>query len=198
MSESAATLAQLCNLIYLQVEGWDDYWVRDDVVIARSGNTLVLRGSVTANDWMRDADDVPEYHKQLGWCHKGFLTGMDDVFAEVRNSVAPGVNITGHSLGGARARLLAGLFAVNGIQVGTLCVFGSPKPAAQRLVELIQASGMQHVSYRNNADIVPTLPPFGFVHTEEWTLLKSDPAVTNFASLRDHSMDLYCAALAVS
>lgn len=196
MTETAYTLAQLCNLIYDQAEGWDDYWSLDDVVIARSGNTLVLRGSVTTEDWLRDGDAMPVWHSRLGFVHRGFVTGMDDVYAEVKDKVQAGFTITGHSLGGARARILAALFAVNGMPPAKVVTFGSPKPAFINLRRIFEKSPIEHISYRFGRDVVPTLPPIGdFVHTEEWIALEGHSAPENLEPLRDHSMDLYCKAL---
>lgn len=193
---SDLTLATLADLVYSQTVGWDDYWVINGVVIARSDNTLVLRGSVTAEDWCRDFDAMPQWHPQLGFCHKGMLAGMDEVFAAVRGKMTGPAHITGHSLGGARARLLAGLFIVNFLSVETLCTFGSPKPAYVNLQRIIEKSGVRHCSYRNRNDVVPTLPPLGdFVHTEDWTAVDAAPAIDNFEPLRDHQMALYIKAL---
>jgi hypothetical protein len=196
--------AQQSARIYSDSTGWANYWTFDDVVVGHAqvdgSDILVLRGSVNVDDWMRDAAAVPEWHPQLGFCHAGFLAGMDDVFAEVCRALGAKLTITGHSLGGARARILAGLFACNGLPVDTLTVFGSPKPAFVNLARIIQKSGMKHTSYRNRNDIVPTvpltLPPcFDFVHTEDWTQCDAAPDVANLEPLRDHSISLYCAAL---
>jgi len=197
--------AQESARIYTDRTNWAHYWTFDDVIVGHQvidGDDLIaLRGSADTEDWVRDAAAIPEWHHDLGFVHAGFLAGMDDVFAEVRAAVGPKLAITGHSLGGARARILAGLFACNGISVDTLTVFGSPKPAFVNLSRIIQKSGMQHTSYRNRNDIVPTLPltipPCGdFVHTEDWTPLNAAPAIMNLEPLRDHSIDLYVRAMA--
>lgn len=170
--------------------------------LAKVGDTWVvaLRGSANMDDWVHDFAAIPVWHRQLGFCHAGFLDEMDDVFAAVRAVVSGKVVITGHSLGGARARILAALFAYNGIPVDTLCVFGSPKPAFTNLARIIQKSGMTHLSYRNRNDIVPSVPltiePFlDFVHTEDWMALNAEPSETNLEPLRDHSIDLYIQGL---
>jgi hypothetical protein len=183
---------------------FDRIFTDDGVVIghAKMGDTdvLALRGSSNADDWMHDFSAIPEWHSQLGFCHAGFLAGMDDAFAAVRAVVGPHVAITGHSLGGARARILAALFAVNGVPVDTLCVFGSPKPAFINVARVIQKSGMAHSSYRFANDIVPTAPltiePWlDFEHTEPYTALAGHSAPGNLAPLRDHAIDNYFDAL---
>jgi hypothetical protein len=201
---AAGVLAGLCNDLYAGADGFVQVWTQDDVVVGLArvdgADVLVLRGSMTAEDWLRDFEAVPEWHPQLGYCHSGFLRGMDDVFASARAIVGPAVAITGHSLGGARARILAGLFAVNGLPVAQLCTFGAPKPAFVNLARIIQKSGMVHSSYRNRRDVVPTVPLtvwpfFEFVHSEDWTACDAAPEATNLEPLRDHSCALYVKAL---
>lgn len=205
MAISHFALADLCRRIYATADGWLNYWIIDDVVVGHTkiddADVIVLRGSVTAEDWARDADAMPEWHPQLGYCHAGFLAGMDSVFAKVKIAVGGKVIITGHSLGGARARILAGLFAVNGIPVDTVCTFGSPKPAFPNLARIIEKAGITHVSYRNRNDPVPMMPLTiallaDFVHTEQWIAVNSAPDKSDLTPLRDHSISLYCTALA--
>jgi hypothetical protein len=203
---TASQAAKLCRNLYDPVPAavFKKIWTYDNVVVGLAGiddvDVLVLRGSAKAEDWMRDACAVPEWHPQLGFCHAGFLAGMDDVFAEVRTAVGAKVAITGHSLGGARARILAGLFACNGVPIDTLCVFGSPKPAFVNLARIVEKSGINHSSYRNRNDVVPTVPltfapVLDFVHTEQWTDLNAAPDAANLEPLRDHSIDLYVQGL---
>lgn len=189
-------MAEACSNLYERDTGWDHYWAIDDVVVAHQHiddtDLLVLRGSLTAGDWVRDALAVPVWHDQLGFVHAGFLKGMDEVFAEVRKVVGPKVVITGHSLGGARARILAALFAVDGLRSGVLHTFGSPKPGFMNLARIVQKSGWEHSSDRNRNDIVPTLAMLPYwEHTEPWTPVNAAPAEDDLAPLRDHSMALY-------
>lgn len=201
---AAHVLAELCNDLYAGDAGFAQVWANDDVVVGLArvdgADVLVLRGSVTAEDWMRDFAALPVWHDKLGFVHAGFAMGMDDAFAEVRAAVGPRVVITGHSLGGARGRILAAMFAVHGMQVEQLCVFGSPKPAFANLGRIIEKSGMAHESYRNRRDVVPTvplrIPPFlDFVHTEPWQACDAAPGEKDLEPLRDHSCALYAQAL---
>lgn len=195
-------LAQLSSDIYASPDVFDKYWVADDVIVGLKVvdgvNVIVLRGSLTAEDWLRDGCAVPVWHEKLGFVHAGFMQGMDDVFTEVCKALdEKPIEITGHSLGGSRARDLAALFTVNKIQVQQLCTFGSPKPAFINLARIIQKSGMAHFSYRNRNDVVPTLPhllPF-WEHTEPYVALDAAPEVDNLEPLRDHSIALYIKAL---
>ncbi len=197
-------LAQLSAKIYDDATDWLHYLEIDGVIVghAKDGDTdiLVLRGSATAEDWLRDGNAIPAWHPDLGMVHTGFIVGMDAVFAQVQSLVGPKVAITGHSLGGARARILAAMFAYKKLPVEMLCVFGSPKPAFMNLARIISKSGMVHLSYRNRNDVVPTLPLtlpllLDYEHTEQWTSVNAAPALDCLEPLRDHSSVLYVQAL---
>jgi hypothetical protein len=204
-------LAQASNDIYATSSARFGQVIDVDGVLAGIEQTedtdiVSLRGSKVPKDWMRDFSAVPVWHPKLGFVHSGFIIGMDDIFEVSRNKVGQGgrkIAITGHSLGGAHARLLAAMYACEGIQVDILCVFGSPKPGFTNLARIIQKSGMQHTSYRNRNDVVPTVPLtlepiLDFVHTEQWIAVDAAPASTDFEALRDHSCELYVEALSKS
>jgi hypothetical protein len=193
-------MAEACDNLYSQASGWDNYWTIGGVVIAHQRiddtDLLVLRGSLTTEDWVRDALAVPVWHDQLGFVHAGFAEDMDDVYATVSKVVGPKVAITGHSLGGARGRILTALFAVSGKPIDELVTFGSPKPGFINLARVVQKCGSAHTSYRNRNDIVPTLAMLPcWEHTEPWTALNAAPAQDDLAALRDHSATLYRAGL---
>lgn len=200
MMVSHLMMAEACENLYSRALGWDNYWVVGGVVIAHQRiddtDLLVLRGSLTTEDWIRDALAVPVWHDQLGFVHAGFSEDMGDVYATVSKVAGPKVAVTGHSLGGARARILAALFAVNGKPADELVTFGSPKPGFTNLARVVQKSGTRHCSYRNRNDIVPTLAMLPYwEHTEPWTALNAAPAEDDLAPLRDHSIALYRTAL---
>lgn len=204
MNPTPFKLAQLSHAIYDPLGEFDQLWTIKGVVIALAKvddvDVLVLRGSATAEDWMRDAGAFPQWHSDIGFCHAGFLIGMDEVFATVRAVVGPKVVITGHSLGGARARILAALFVVNKVPVQMVCVFGSPKPGFANIGRVLAKGGVEHLSHRNRNDVVPLTPgvlPF-WQHTEDWIAVDAAPAVSNLEPLRDHSSELYVKALSGS
>jgi pimeloyl-ACP methyl ester carboxylesterase len=196
---SPAVCAQLSADIY----GGKDFgkmWTIGGVVIGLKRvdgfDVLALRGSLTVEDWMRDFEVLPVWHSGLGFVHGGFLEDMDEVYATVSAVVGPNVVTTGHSLGGARARILAAMFAVAGKPVSMVCVFGSPKPGFENLARVIQKSGTVHLSYRNRRDVVPLVPmaPW-WAHPEDWTVCDAAPSADNLEALRDHSSALYVQAL---
>src|SRR5438270_6715240 len=115
---------------------WDQAWAREGVQVGlrHVGDTDVIafRGSVDAQDWLRDFQGWPTLHPRLGYCHSGFLQGMDTVAEELGMAVAYQARpfiLTGHSLGAARALLVAGLFVAQKKMLPSAVVtFGTPKP----------------------------------------------------------------------
>lgn len=194
----AATLARLCaNLYDDKSEGWLHHFVIEDIVFAHvkvdDSDVLVFRGSITALDWIRDAEGWPAWDSKLGFVHAGFLRHMDDALETVRPFLGQKVVITGHSLGGARARVMAALLIVNGLPINQVTVFGSPRPAFENLSRILQKSGAIHTSYRNRNDPVPLVPGIlpNWTHPEQWIALNEAPAADDLEPLRDHHIELY-------
>lgn len=200
-------LAQLCADLYQDDPAdpkWAHRWDMDGIVLGHAilegEDVIVFRGSLTALDWLRDVEGWPTFHERLGFVHAGFIRFMDAILGAT-SAVLPGpVVIIGHSLGGARARDLAALRAINGLPVTQLVTFGSPKPGFANLSRIIQKSGMIHASYRNCNDPVPLVPgilPL-WEHPEPWIALNEHAAADDLEPLRDHHIGLYvrgCAAL---
>ena len=200
---SPLELAQLCSDIYSITENFVIYDC-DGVYVGlrRVGDIdlFVFRGSATVEDWMHDIDLLVVNHPQLGWCHEGMLTGIDKAFEWVKSQIREGckASFTGHSLGGAHARFMAGLFIANNLQTDILMTFGSPKPSFKELKVLISSSTINHSSYRHLKDIVPELPPeiLGFMHTEDWIELGGDSASV-LEDFSDHLIQYYIGSLSL-
>jgi hypothetical protein len=161
-----------------------------------------MRGSVTVDDWMRDAEALPAWDAQLGFCHKGFLEGLNDVFLEIQKAVPTGTSltITGHSLGGARARLLAAKCLFNSMPVAAVTVFGSPRPAFSSVTTLLDGHPeCEHTSFRNRKDVVCCVPPpwMGYEHTEQYFLVDSGAVEEGevWEGPEDHHIALYVRAV---
>lgn len=182
---------------------WDHYWDSDGVVLAHrvvgADHVLAFRGSVTAMDWARDAAAVPVVDREVGMVHGGFAAGLDGALAKAMAVITDGapISLTGHSLGGARARISAAKLMLRGLRVVSVHVFGSPKPGFGRIARIIGAGDCLHMSYRHGEDPVPSLPPGGlWEHTEPWKQLPDvTPSEDGLAEvvddLFDHRIDNY-------
>jgi pimeloyl-ACP methyl ester carboxylesterase len=189
-------LAQLCQALYASaapaMAAGIAYEVTDSVICCR--------GSQVTEDWIRDFAVLPRWTR-LGVVHAGFWAGMLDLYAAVKGVTNP--VIVGHSLGAAHARLLAGLFILDGKPVRDLVAFASPRPAFANLRRVIEKGGAPHRSYRFSNDPVPTVPfeiPFlpdalTWQHTEPWTKLAGTTGDENLDPLRDHAIANYVTAL---
>jgi Lipase (class 3) len=75
------------------------------------GIALIFRGSVTLQDWLRDAEAIadPSPHEGLGPVHPGFFAGLPELWTrlKLRLTQKPCI-VAGHSLGAARASLFTG------------------------------------------------------------------------------------------
>ena len=68
------------------------------------------------------------------------------------------VTLTGHSLGAARACILAGELAALSRPIAELILFGCPRPGFATLASMVQQSVQRIASYRNGNDPVTQVP----------------------------------------
>lgn len=202
MSLTDADLAELCAASYKPAYQWDNAWSAQDIHVAHKLiegiDVIVFRGSVDYIDWVRDFKGIPEKHPRLGWCHDGFLDYMDLVFEEVMAVIGRDIIVTGHSLGAARASILAGLLVSHGSKLVARVVFGEPRPGFNQLATILRQSGAQLRSYRNGSDPVTQVPElFGrYVHPSPLIALHAEPQRhDDMDVLRYHDIDLYLSAL---
>ena len=131
-------------------------------VVADERNLVVaLRGTDEAVDWITNLKTA-QTRGFGGAVHRGFVDSVALIWPQVWEKVAQSrdndqtIWITGHSLGGALATILAAKFATEGLEPYMTCTFGAPRvfnPAA--------ASAYLPRLYRfvNKGDLVPTVPP---------------------------------------
>jgi surfactin synthase thioesterase subunit len=91
---------------------------------------------------------------------------MDDLVPLILPFVRPGTVICGHSLGGARALIMAALLALSGKPPDRVVTFGAPRPGFVKLADLL--APIKITAYRNGTgamrsdgsshDIVTDLP----------------------------------------
>ncbi|XP_039817928.1 lipase-like isoform X2 [Panicum virgatum] len=152
--------------------------------------------------------------KQEIQVHSGFLGAYDSVrnriMALIRYAVGYQdeedaenisrwhVYVTGHSLGGALATLLAlelssSQMAKNGVIFVTMYNFGSPRVGNRRFAEVYNAKVKDSWRIVNHRDIIPTVPRLmGYCHVEAPVYLKfgdSKDALVNNGILDDEDQD---------
>jgi hypothetical protein len=206
-------IAQLVDAIYAHPgdnPGWDHlddgsdgdgvYWATK-----RLGpmTVVVFRGSVTAEDFARDAAAPYWIDRDLGPVHLGFLQGMKDVWEELQPILALPWIAAGHSLGAARALILAGLASRVEMAPASVVVFGEPRPGFQRLADILKAVPIR--SYRNMdadghdlvTDVPYHLPPvWPYVHPRALIDVSEHPSdPSDHGPFRYHHMGLYLAAV---
>jgi pimeloyl-ACP methyl ester carboxylesterase len=135
--------------------------VKDVRVVAFAGTDPI----VLAN-WISDFD----IRRSDGGAAEGFAIALKAVEDDILSRLPPDkpVVVTGHSLGGALAVLLARRLAETQRQVVAVYTFGMPRPGLAVFAEAYKASALPSRTYRlvHGDDIVPTVAPseLGFRH----------------------------------
>ena len=171
----------------------DIYPHEDDVLIDRSidGYTiLAIEGTKEKTDWLTNI----KFLLKSDDCHRGFknnsyrslskLVCDYEALDKKRKLI-----ITGHSLGGATATLIADLIYPNNQNIA-LITAGSPRPGGRKLKERLK--NVEHLRFVYGDDIVPKTPPWvcGYVHTHQPIPLE-DANDTRFDGVADHNMGSY-------
>lgn len=158
--------------------------------------TITCRGSVTTIDWWHDLLSVEQVsHPILGIVGSGFLEGVEDTFTSIRKSVqmpnGSTIKIYGHSLGGAHALYLAGLFIYAGFRVEVI-VFETPRACGDKLVSML--APYSPIATCNGTDFVTRIPS-NLRHPCELTDLHCAPVTGDLGPFRyHHSALIVCAA----
>lgn len=176
--------------------------------LAREGDcdVIVLRGSVTLRDWLRDvlALTLPYTSRRMGPVHPGFYLGLDNCWSDIAKVLRPDapVVVTGHSLGAGRAAILTALMIDAGRAPAARIVFGEPKPGFAQLATYI--STVPGRSYRNgddrHHDLVTEMPfsfpPEDYEHASPLIKVCAPPPPDHsWGIFAYHHIELYLAAV---
>lgn len=105
----------------------------------------------------RQSGSVPQSLK----VHRGFQIGADLLLKEIRKKVdltGKRVTLTGHSLGGAIAKLSALKLLLSGINA-EVYTFGAPNATSHQGAAMVALNRLKLFNYRRSSDLVPLLPP---------------------------------------
>lgn len=156
------TPAVLCDLIYKKPEYFDRIFSNEFVYAGykflNGEPTIVCRGSDDFEDWRDDAESIETVdHLILGKVGKGFIAGIDDIYSQIKTALPNKefLKIYGHSLGGAHALYLAGLFVKDGYGV-EIVTLESPRASNEVLNAILQPYPVR--CYRNGSDFVTQVP----------------------------------------
>jgi triacylglycerol lipase len=141
----------------------------------QTGTTIV---AFAGTDPLSLANWVSDFNARLDrktGAAEGYQGAADAVTNDLRQLLARSVPqggkviVTGHSLGGAIAALIAArIDAEHPGSVDAVYTYGMPRPGGQGLVDSYNAAGLGKRTYRmvHGDDIVPTVAPssFGFLH----------------------------------
>jgi hypothetical protein len=126
---------------------------------ARRRQWVAVRGTANLRNVAEDAEYLKVEARELGiHVHEGFLMDARKVWSFARPLLRPGLEtrITGHSLGGALAVLLAMRLHVEGVPVARVVTFGQPKVTNKAGVGRFRELALLRVV--NHDDPVPLLP----------------------------------------
>jgi len=169
----ALRLGRLCHLAYEGEVGASAFVLRREypflhflpagngVVAGNSGEVVVaLTGTRHLLDWAHNlCDCLTEGYG--GRVHEGFALRAEQVWPEILAAVhvirtrEQPLRLTGHSLGGAVACLVARRLHSFGMAQATLHTFGAPRAGDLDFVEALDA---EHLRFETPADPVPVLP----------------------------------------
>lgn len=126
------------------------------------------------NDIKADLRAIPTISETVSRVHKGFKSEVDELWPMIREDIEDATTkkvwVTGHSLGAAMATIIASRLCLDDTLPTTnteeLYTYGSPRVGWRRYCNSLP---VVHHRWRNNNDIVTTVPPilFGFVHHGE-------------------------------
>jgi hypothetical protein len=179
------TLARICLHSETDAIGFDfidngaDTGVCFGIVKCDGYDIVCFRGSITAEDWMTDAQAEMISMQGIGQVHFGFSKNMLFVKAKLQTMIRPNPVVCGHSLGAARAAIYSGLLSQKiHDEPRKVALFGCPRPGAQQLADVCEPLNM--VSYRNwrdgvadpVTDVPLPFPEFPYEHARKFTEVK--------------------------
>ena len=176
------TAAYLAQQVYLQEPDWIAQTVDGTLFIG-------VEGTDSALDWRRNfefiftADDT-----HAGFANYATLLMSQMWAAGVDLCRAGQVVITGHSLGGAVATIIAAQLQDHHVPVH-LVTFGSPRPGGAKFRERLR---VPHHRFVHGMDLVPHMPlaALGFRHVSPAIVLPEDNDSV-LKGVADHDMSIY-------
>lgn len=124
--------------------------------------TISIRGTANKPNVFQDVEVALVKDSILGIAlHRGFQQDARSIYPDLKKYVRKDHNIrvTGHSLGGAVAAIIAGYLQQEGYDVTRVVTFGQPKYTTNKRSLL----GSRLTRVVHHQDVVPMVPPTGLV-----------------------------------
>lgn len=160
--------------------GSQAYWFMNE-----HDSVVVCRGT-EPNEWndiQADANALTALSETVGRVHRGFKREVDDLWPYLEEALAENdrpIWFTGHSLGGAMAKICALRCIVSKLKFEPeqLFTYGSPRVGDRKYVKYIE---LDHLRWVNNNDCITRVPPvfLGYRHSGREMYLD------RFGALRD-------------
>ena len=159
---------------------------------------ICIRGTANLSDWTTNI----KFLLRNKDTHRGFKINAQNILTKLimKNFLFTSTKkliITGHSLGGSTALVLADILICRILGKSDeiiLITFGSPRPGGRRLKRRLK--NVQHFRFVHGDDIVPLSPPYllGYTHTHSMLYLE-DMNPTPFDHIQDHHIENYYKSL---
>jgi triacylglycerol lipase len=167
------------------------YFIETD--LENGTQTLSVRGTAAKPNVWEDVETSLVPDSLLGIpLHRGFQRDAEAIFEDATPHLRKDLRLrlTGHSLGGAVAAILAEYYAKEGYRVERLVTFGQPRVAtkatAQDIAEVLPVT----TRVVNDLDVVPMIPPYTdirpYQHFSSEVILLAGP---DYVFLDDHDAD---------
>ncbi len=153
----------------IDVKGSQAYWLENktDLVIACRGTQPTEFADIASDLKARPVKS----NSGVKWIHRGFKESVDNIWPKLKDLAddhgkTRTVWCTGHSLGAAMATLVAYRlqYSEDCPSPQALFTYGSPKVGTKNYINKIEATGVLHFRFVNNADIVARVPPWPYKH----------------------------------
>jgi len=140
------------------------YFIETDT--AAREQTLSIRGTAERPNVWEDIEVALVRDSRLGIrLHRGFQRDATAIYADatpyLRKDYA--LRITGHSLGGAVAAILAEYYAKDGYRVERVVTFGQPRVSTQKTSQDLDGLLARTTRVVNELDVVPMVPPYSVI-----------------------------------